>query len=71
MKVHYGSYSSSEQAHEEIYNYITENNYEIIGSPWEVYANDPTLVSESEIQTNIYYPVKQGGSKTGKKLQLL
>lgn len=57
-KIHYGSYASSEISHKEIYNYIENNGYQMAGSPWEVYANDPSMVDESEIQTNIYYPVK-------------
>lgn len=57
-KIHYGSYASSEISHEEIYNFIETNGYQMLGSPWEVYANDPSMVSESEIQTNIYYPIK-------------
>ena len=28
------------------------------GSRWDEFANDPTTVKESEILTNIYFPIK-------------
>lgn len=58
MKVHYGDYASSETSHTEIDSYIQANNLTMIGAPWEIYANDPGKVSESEIETYIYYPIK-------------
>lgn len=55
--VHVGPYENGGDAHEAMYAYIMENNYQIVGSVWEVYANDPANVDESELMTEIYYPV--------------
>ncbi len=55
--VHVGSYETGGNAHEAMYAYIMENNYQIVGSVWEVYVNDPSEVAESELMTEIYYPV--------------
>ncbi len=55
--VHYGSYESSEMSHMSIGQYIEENNFEISGPVFEIYLNDPTTVSQSEIQTKIVYPI--------------
>ena len=56
--IHLGSYESSEAMHYGIIDYAKGMNLEIIGSPWEVYANDPTEVDSSKIETHIFYPVK-------------
>ncbi|MFT6815977.1 MAG: effector-binding domain-containing protein [Sphingobacteriales bacterium] len=56
---HMGDYMSSGSVHMALDNYVVKNNLEMAGLPWEVYANDPTTVSDaSEIQTDIYYPIK-------------
>lgn len=38
--------------------YLAEHELETNGAQWDVYANDPTLVAESEIETHIYQPIK-------------
>ena len=48
--IHLGSYESSEAMHYGIIDYAKGMNLEIIGSPWEVYANDPTEVDSSKIE---------------------
>lgn len=55
--IHYGDYDGSEDLHFSIGDYIEASKYEMIGSPWEVYANDPTLVDSAKVETHIYYPV--------------
>jgi effector-binding domain-containing protein len=57
--VFYGDYDASESMHIMIDDYINSSSYEMIGSPWEYYANDPTLVDSAEIETHIYYPVRK------------
>lgn len=49
-----GSYDTEDE-HMGLYAYSEINNKEIIGSPWEIFATDPT-VEESVIE--VYYPVK-------------
>ena len=53
-----GSYDQGEASYALIDAYIEENELERSGNPWEVYANDPASVPESEILTYIYQPIK-------------
>lgn len=55
----FGNYGTGdEQAHMAIAEFLKEHNLTIAGPVYEKYVNDPTLVKENEIQTDIYYPVK-------------
>jgi effector-binding domain-containing protein len=56
--VYLGDYEGSESMHYAIADYVEQSKMEIIGSPWEIYANDPEEVEVTEIETHIYYPVK-------------
>lgn len=56
--IHLGSYESSESMHMGIEEYMKASNLEYAGPCWEVYANDPTTVEESAIETHIFYPIK-------------
>lgn len=56
--IHLGSYESSESMHMGIEEYMKASNLDYAGPCWEVYANDPTTVEESEIETHIFYPIK-------------
>ena len=53
-----GSYDQGEASYALLDAYIEENELVRNGNPWEVYANDPASVPESEILTYIYQPVK-------------
>ena len=53
-----GSYDQGEASYALMDAYIEEHELELNGNPWEVYANDPASVPESEILTYIYYPIK-------------
>jgi len=53
-----GSYDQGEASYALIDAYIVENELSRNGNTWEVYANDPKTVSESEILTYIYQPIK-------------
>ena len=55
--IHYGDYAASEDLHNAIYGYIEASDYEMAGSPWEVYANDPTMVDSADVETHIFYPI--------------
>lgn len=57
--IHYGDYAASEGLHNAIYDYIEASEYQMSGSPWEVYANDPTTVDSAAVETHIYYPVSK------------
>jgi len=52
--VHKDSFDTTEK-HEGIYAYAELNNLKITGSPWEVYATDPSM---EPIVIEVYYPVK-------------
>ncbi len=55
----FGQYGTGDyEAHTAIGNYLKNNNLTQNGHIWETYVNDPTKVKEIEIQTDIYYPVK-------------
>ncbi len=53
-----GSYDLGEASYRLMDAYIEENELMRNGNPWEVYANDPASVPESEILTLIYQPIK-------------
>jgi effector-binding domain-containing protein len=53
-----GPYDQGEASYALLDAYLAENELERNGMPWEVYANDPTTVSEAEILTHIYQPIK-------------
>ena len=53
-----GPYDQGEASYALLDAYIEENELTRSGMPWEVYANDPTEVSEAEILTHIFQPIK-------------
>ena len=53
-----GPYSQIPGTYDKIAAYIAAHAIETNGSPWDEFANDPTTVKESEVLTNIYFPVK-------------
>jgi len=53
-----GPYSQITATYEKIVAYIAAHGIETNGNPWDEFANDPTTVKESEILTNIYFPIK-------------
>jgi effector-binding domain-containing protein len=56
--IHIGPYTNLKATYDGILAYIKANGYEINGNSWEEYIDDPTVVSEEELRTNIYFPVK-------------
>jgi effector-binding domain-containing protein len=52
------SYSQIPATYEKVVAYIAAHGIETNGNPWDEFANDPTTVKESEVLTNIYFPIK-------------
>ena len=55
---HVGSYRQLGSTHREIAAYVAALGLERNGDPWETYISDPTRVPESELLTDVYYPVR-------------
>jgi effector-binding domain-containing protein len=53
-----GPYSQIPATYDRIVAYIAAHGIDTNGNPWDEFANDPTTVKESEILTNIYFPIK-------------
>ena len=54
---HKGSYKDLPKSYKEMVDYSIKNNYDIVGSPKEIYFNSPHEVSEEELLTEIQFPV--------------
>lgn len=52
-----GPYSEIHLVYGELFQYTMKNGYQIAGPPLENYLNDPNLVPESEILTEVQFPV--------------
>jgi effector-binding domain-containing protein len=55
--MHKGSYKELPNSYKEMVEYSIKNNYDIIGSPKEIYFNSPYEVLEDELLTEIQFPV--------------
>ncbi|MBZ9571191.1 GyrI-like domain-containing protein [Methanobrevibacter sp. TMH8] len=55
--MHNGSYKNLPDTYKEMVEYSIKNNYDIIGSPKEIYYNSPHEVPEEELQTEVQFPV--------------
>ncbi len=55
---HQGPYRNLIQTHRKITAYLAALGIERNGDPWESYVSDPTKVPESDILTDVYYPVR-------------
>jgi effector-binding domain-containing protein len=53
-----GPYSQIPSTYDKIVAYIAAHGIETNGNPWDEFTNDPTTVKETEILTNIYFPMK-------------
>ena len=58
--IYTGSYSSIGDAYARVMKWISENDYEISGAPFDVYIKGPREVSSpDEFVTEVYFPVKK------------
>jgi effector-binding domain-containing protein len=55
--LHEGSYKTLEKSYKQLAEYSIKYNYDIIGSPKEVYLNSPHEVIEDDLLTEIQFPV--------------
>lgn len=61
IAIHYGSYAQSGKTHMAINRFISKENLERNGEPWESYLNDPSEINDTlKWETRIVYPVKSG-----------
>ena len=56
---HVGSYRQLSATHRKIAAYFAALGLERNGDAWETYVSDPTRVPESELLTDVYYPVRR------------
>lgn len=54
---HIGSYRNLRQTHEKIAAYLAAHGIARAGDAWESYVSDPTRTPESELVTDVYYPI--------------
>ncbi|MDD1763937.1 MAG: GyrI-like domain-containing protein [Methanobacteriaceae archaeon] len=52
-----GPYSEANSVYGNLFEHALKNGYRVAGPPLENYLNDPSLVSESEILTEVQFPV--------------
>ncbi len=57
--IHIGDYRGLQDTHTQIDQFISQNELEVVGLPWEDYPVDPTEEPDtSQWVTNVYYPVE-------------
>ena len=56
---HVGSYRRLGTTHRKIAAYLAALGLERNGDAWETYVSDPTRVPETELLTDIYYPIRE------------
>ena len=60
---HVGSYATLGQTHDKIVAWLAALGIERNGDAWETYLSDPTRTVESELLTDVYYPVEYGDGR--------
>ena len=55
--VYKGPYGQAAQIYQALMKYAMENSYDIVGPVKEIYINNPMEVSESELLTEVQFPV--------------
>ncbi len=55
--MHKGPYQDVGQVYEVLMNRVIEEGYQMIGAPMEIYFNTPMEVPESELLTEVQFPV--------------
>lgn len=57
--IHTGPYPGVGKAHERIYAYVVEHDYEPGGPCRELYYNDPSEVPEDQLMTEVQFPIRK------------
>jgi effector-binding domain-containing protein len=55
---HTGPYSELPQVGAKLREWVLDRGREMAGPPWEVYLNDPQLVPASELETEVFIPLR-------------
>ncbi|MDR3063019.1 MAG: GyrI-like domain-containing protein, partial [Methanobrevibacter sp.] len=55
--IHKGSYDKLEESYKKLIDFTIKYNYDIIGSPKEIYFNSIHDVNEDELKTEVEFPV--------------
>ncbi len=55
---HTGSYRQLGMTHRKVAAYLAALGLQRNGDAWETYISDPTRVPESELLTDVYYPIR-------------
>ena len=55
--IHKGPYRESGPVYAAVIEYLMKSDYEIAGAPMELYLNNPMHVPESELLTEVQFPV--------------
>ncbi len=55
-----GSYTGLTAAYQKLFRWIHQHGYQLAGPPRELYLNDPATVAESDLVTQIEFPVSAG-----------
>ncbi len=59
MASHFGHYNTVQTTYKTIQKYITDNELEVEGVPWESYITDPTKErDQNKWETKVYFPIK-------------
>lgn len=56
--IHKGSYQNFEQSYNVLFAYLSQNQLEKNGNPWEDFVTDPGEVEEEDLITHLYQPIK-------------
>ncbi len=56
--IHKGSYQNFKRSYDILFAYMTQNQLKKNGYPWEDFVTDPADVTEDELITHIYQPIK-------------
>ena len=55
--IHKGPYSQIAPVYAALMEYATQNDYEVVGAPMELYLTNPMEVAESDLLTEVRFPV--------------
>jgi len=57
--IHKGPYNQIAPVYAALMEYAAQNDYEVVGPPMELYLTNPTEVAESELLTEVRFPVRK------------